>query len=118
MVKVSYQQKPYRRSIMETYGAECIASPSDTTEAGRKVLAETPDTPGTLAIAISEAVEDAVGRDDTNYALGSVLNHVCLHQTVIGQEVKLQMEMVDDYPICHGCCEAGALRYSLPVYSR
>ncbi|MGI6487976.1 MAG: TrpB-like pyridoxal phosphate-dependent enzyme [Syntrophomonadaceae bacterium] len=109
MVKVSYQQKPYRRSIMETYGAECIASPSDTTEAGRKVLAETPDTPGTLAIAISEAVEDAVGRDDTNYALGSVLNHVCLHQTVIGQEVKLQMEMVDDYPdIVIGCCGGGS----------
>ena len=109
MVKVSYQQKPYRRSIMETYGAECIASPSDTTEAGRKVLAETPDTPGTLAIAISEAVEDAVGRDDTNYALGSVLNNVCLHQTVIGQEVKLQMEMVDDYPdIVIGCCGGGS----------
>ena len=109
MVKVSYQQKPYRRSIMETYGAECIASPSDTTEAGRKVLAETPDTPGTLAIAISEAVEDAVSRDDTNYALGSVLNHVCLHQTVIGQEVKLQMEMVDDYPdIVIGCCGGGS----------
>lgn len=109
MVKVSYQQKPYRRSIMETYGAECIASPSDRTESGRKILAETPDTPGTLAIAISEAVEDAVGRDDTNYALGSVLNHVCLHQTVIGQEVKLQMEMVDDYPdIVIGCCGGGS----------
>jgi len=98
MVKVSYEQKPYRRIIMETYGAECIPSPSNRTATGRAFREKEPDTPGTLGMAISEAVEDAAGRDDTNYALGSVLNHVCLHQTIIGQEVKLQMEMVDDYP--------------------
>ena len=109
MVKVSYQQKPYRRSIMETYGATCLASPTDRTSSGRAVLEKDPDTPGTLAIAISEAVEDAVSRDDTNYSLGSVLNHVCLHQTVIGQEVKLQLEMVDDYPdVVIGCCGGGS----------
>ncbi len=109
MVKVSYQQKPYRRSIMETYGATCLASPTDRTSSGRAVLEKDPDTPGTLAIAISEAVEDAAGRDDTNYSLGSVLNHVCLHQTVIGQEVKLQLEMVDDYPdVVIGCCGGGS----------
>lgn len=109
MVKVSYQQKPYRRSIMETYGAECIASPSTRTAAGRAILEKDPGTPGTLAIAISEAVEDAAGREDTNYSLGSVLNHVCLHQTVIGQEVKLQLEMVDDYPdVIIGCCGGGS----------
>jgi tryptophan synthase beta chain len=98
MVKVSYNQKPYRRIIMETYGSKCVASPSTLTECGRAELAKNPDTPGTLAMAISEAVEDAVSRDDTHYSLGSVLNHVCLHQTVIGQEVKMQMELVDDYP--------------------
>ncbi|HEX3011298.1 MAG TPA: TrpB-like pyridoxal phosphate-dependent enzyme [Syntrophomonadaceae bacterium] len=109
MVKVSYQQKPYRRIIMETYGGRCVASPSTLTESGRNELARHPDTPGTLAIAISEAVEDAVSRDDTHYSLGSVLNHVCLHQTIIGQEVKAQMEMVDDYPdIVIGCCGGGS----------
>ncbi|HHV76322.1 MAG TPA: TrpB-like pyridoxal phosphate-dependent enzyme [Syntrophothermus lipocalidus] len=109
MVKVSYEQKPYRRSIMETYGATCLASPTDRTASGRAVLAKDPDTPGTLAIAISEAVEDAASRDDTNYSLGSVLNHVCLHQTVIGQEVKLQLEMVDEYPdVVIGCCGGGS----------
>lgn len=109
MVKVSYYQKPYRRSIMELYGANCIPSPSTLTQAGRDALAHDPDTPGTLAIAISEAVEDAVGREDTHYSLGSVLNHVCLHQSVIGQEVKTALEMVDDYPdIVIGCCGGGS----------
>ncbi len=109
MVKVSYTQKPYRRSIMELYGAKCVPSPSTITQAGRSVLEKHPDTPGTLAIAISEAVEDAVSRDDTNYSLGSVLNHVCLHQSIIGQEVKMQLEMVDDYPdIVIGCCGGGS----------
>ncbi len=109
MVRVSFKQKPYRRIFMETYGARCVASPSLLTESGRKALEKDPDTLGTLGIAISEAVEDAVSREDTNYSLGSVLNHVCLHQTVIGQEVKLQMEMVDDYPdIVIGCCGGGS----------
>ncbi|MGS0764095.1 TrpB-like pyridoxal phosphate-dependent enzyme [Syntrophomonas curvata] len=109
MVKVSYYQKPYRRSIMELYGATCVASPSSLTAAGRQALEKNPDTPGSLGMAISEAVEDAVSRDDTNYSLGSVLNHVCLHQSVIGQEVKLQLEMVDDYPdVIIGCCGGGS----------
>lgn len=109
MVRISFQQKPYRRSFMQAYGAECIASPSEKTAIGRKILKEQPDTPGSLAIAISEAVEDAVSRDDTRYSLGSVLNHVCLHQSIIGQEVKLQMEMVDDYPdVVIGCCGGGS----------
>lgn len=98
MVKVSFQQKPYRRSFMETFGARCIASPSDLTDAGRAVLAEHPDSTGSLGIAISEAVERAVQRDDTKYALGSVLNHVMLHQTVIGQEAIKQFDLADDYP--------------------
>ncbi len=109
MVKVSFTQKPYRRSIMELYGGTCVASPSTLTESGRKELEKNPDTPGTLAIAISEAVEDALKRDDTNYSLGSVLNHVCLHQSVIGQEARMQMEMADDYPdIIIGCCGGGS----------
>jgi len=109
MVRVSYDQKPYRRIIMGVYGANCIPSPSNLTASGRTELAKNPNTPGTLAIAISEAVEDAVQREDTHYSLGSVLNHVCLHQTVIGQEVKQQMEMVDDYPdIVIGCCGGGS----------
>jgi len=109
MVKVSFYQKPYRRSIMEVYGAKCVPSPSNLTEAGRRVLEKNPDSNGTLAIAISEAVEDAIKRDDTNYSLGSVLNHVCLHQTVIGQEVKMQLEMVDDYPdVVIACCGGGS----------
>jgi tryptophan synthase beta chain len=109
MVRVSYQQKPYRRIFMEMYGATCVPSPSPLTASGRQALAENPDTPGTLGLAISEAVEDAVGREDTKYSLGSVLNHVCLHQSIIGQEVKLHMEMVDDYPdIVIGCCGGGS----------
>ncbi len=109
MVKVSYHQKPYRRTLMETYGATCLASPTDTTEAGRKVLAEDPDSPGSLGIAISEAVEIAATREDTKYALGSVLNHVLLHQTVIGQEAMKQMEMAGDYPdVVIGCAGGGS----------
>lgn len=109
MVRVSFEQKPYRRIVMGLYGANCVPSPSNLTESGRAELAKNPNTPGTLAIAISEAVEDAAKRDDTHYSLGSVLNHVCLHQTVIGQEVKLQMEMVDDYPdVVIGCCGGGS----------
>lgn len=98
MVKVSYEQKPYRRSMMQTWGAEVLASPTKLTESGRKILAQHPDSPGSLGIAISEAVEEAAGRKDTNYSLGSVLNHVLLHQTVIGLEAKKQMEKVGDYP--------------------
>lgn len=106
MVKVSFGQKPYRKSMMQLWGAEVLASPSDRTNAGRAILARDPDNQGSLGIAISEAVEDAAGRTDTCYALGSVLNHVCLHQTVIGQEAKEQLALVGDYPDvvigCHG----------------
>ena len=106
MVRVSYDQKPYRRVMMRTYGADVVASPSELTEAGRKALAEDPTSPGSLGLAISEAVEDAVKRDDTKYSLGSVLNHVLLHQTIIGQEAMKQMEIAGDYPDiiigCHG----------------
>jgi tryptophan synthase beta chain len=98
MVKVSYEQKPYRRSMMQTWGADVYPSPTDMTDAGRRILQADPDSQGSLGIAISEAVEEAAGRKDTNYALGSVLNHVLLHQTVIGQEAKKQLELVDDYP--------------------
>ena len=109
MVKVSYHQKPYRRTLMETYGARCLASPTDLTEAGRAVLAEDPDSPGSLGIAISEAVEIAAKNDDTKYALGSVLNHVLLHQTVIGQEAMAQMEMAGEYPdVVIGCAGGGS----------
>ncbi|HKK14624.1 MAG TPA: TrpB-like pyridoxal phosphate-dependent enzyme [Gammaproteobacteria bacterium] len=98
MVKVSYEQKPFRRSMMHTWGAEVLASPTDQTEAGRHALAEDPQNPGSLGLAISEAVEEAASRKDTNYALGSVLNHVLLHQTVIGLEAKKQFEKAGDYP--------------------
>ncbi len=109
MVKVSFQQKPYRRAFMETFGARCIASPSDTTEAGRAILAQNPNSTGSLGIAISEAVEMAARRDDTKYALGSVLNHVLLHQTVIGLEAQKQMEMAGDYPdMVIGCTGGGS----------
>ena len=109
MVRASYDQKPYRRMLMETYGAEVVASPSPTTAYGRSVLAETPDNPGSLGLAISEAVEDAATRDDTKYSLGSVLNHVLLHQTVIGQEAILQMEMAGEEPdILIGCTGGGS----------
>ncbi len=109
MVKVSYNQKPYRRILMNTFGAEVIASPSNRTNAGRAVLEQNPESLGSLGIAISEAVEDAATHDDTNYALGSVLNHVCLHQTVIGQEAKLQLEKAGEYPdVVFGCCGGGS----------
>jgi tryptophan synthase beta chain len=109
MVKVSFQQKPYRRTMMETFGAEVFASPSEHTNTGRQILKEDPNSMGSLGMAISEAVEDAAGRDDTNYALGSVLNHVILHQTVIGLEAKKQLEMVDAYPdVVVACCGGGS----------
>jgi tryptophan synthase beta chain len=109
MVRVSYEQKPYRRALMETYGARCIPSPSPQTQAGRAILAQRADHPGSLGIAISEAVEVAASREDTKYALGSVLNHVLLHQTVIGQEAMLQMEMADDAPdVIVGCTGGGS----------
>jgi pyridoxal-phosphate dependent TrpB-like enzyme len=98
MVKISYQQKPFRRSMMQTWGAEVFASPSDMTNTGRAILAKEPDNQGSLGIAISEAVEEAASRADTKYALGSVLNHVLLHQTVIGLEAKKQLEKVGEYP--------------------
>jgi tryptophan synthase beta chain len=110
MVRASYDQKPYRKMMMKAFGAECIASPSNKTEAGRKILAEDPDNKGSLGIAISEAVEDAlVNEEETNYAIGSVFNHVCLHQTVEGLEAKKQLEMVDDYPdVVYGCIGGGS----------
>ena len=109
MVKISYQQKPYRRALMESFGANCYASPSDRTQTGRAILEQDRDSPGSLGIAISEAVEVAAQNDDTKYALGSVLNHVLLHQTVIGQEAIKQMEMADDYPdIVIGCAGGGS----------
>jgi len=109
MVKVSYNQKPYRKTFMKLFGATVHASPTDLTQAGRAVLAEDPDSPGSLGIAISEAIEVAVQRDDTNYSLGSVLNHVMLHQTIIGEEARIQMEMAGDYPdIVIGCAGGGS----------
>lgn len=111
MVKVSFQQKPYRRSLMEIFNGSVIPSPSDRTAAGRDVLKEYPDSIGSLAIAISEAVEDAAGRSDTNYALGSVLNHVLLHQTVIGLEAKAQLEKAGDYPDVVIACNGGGSNF-------
>ncbi len=109
MVKVSYNQKPYRRIAMETWGATVHASPSSVTNSGRNILESDPDNPGSLGIAISEAVEDAATHSDTNYALGSVLNHVLLHQTVIGLEAKRQFEIARDYPdVIVGCCGGGS----------
>ncbi|MBA2488882.1 MAG: TrpB-like pyridoxal phosphate-dependent enzyme [Chloroflexi bacterium] len=109
MVRASYDQKPYRRILMETYGAEVVASPSLTTAYGRRVLDADPDSPGSLGMAISEAVEDAGGRDDTKYSLGSVLSHVLLHQTVIGQEAIEQMAMAGEEPdIVIGCTGGGS----------
>jgi len=109
MVKVSFNQKPYRRALMETYGARCVASPSDETEAGRAILARTPDSTGSLGIAISEAVEMAAKRDDTKYALGSVLNHVLMHQTIIGEEAIAQLAQAGDDPdVIVGCTGGGS----------
>jgi tryptophan synthase beta chain len=112
MVRISFDQKPYRRAFMETFGATCIASPSDMTAAGRAILAEHPDSTGSLGIAISEAVERATQRDDTKYALGSVLNHVLLHQTVIGQEAWLQLEKADTYPDIVIACTGGGSNFA------
>jgi tryptophan synthase beta chain len=112
MVKISYNQKPYRRALMETYGARCIASPSSLTASGRAILERDPESNGSLGIAISEAVEIAATRDDTKYALGSVLNHVCLHQTVIGEEAMLQMEMAGDSPDVVIACTGGGSNFA------
>jgi tryptophan synthase beta chain len=109
MVKVSYQQKPYRRMLMHTWGATVHPSPSDLTEYGRKLLAEDPNCPGSLGIAISEAIEDTVKHPNTKYSLGSVLNHVCLHQTVVGQEAIKQMELAGEEPdSVIACCGGGS----------
>jgi tryptophan synthase beta chain len=109
MVKVSYEQKPYRRIMMETWGAKVLASPTNETNAGRAILEQDPNSPGSLGIAISEAVEEAAQRDDVNYSLGSVLNHVLLHQTVIGEEALKQMEMAGEYPdVVIGCVGGGS----------
>jgi tryptophan synthase beta chain len=109
MVKVSYIQKPYRKSMMQAWGAKVFASPTDRTEVGKKILAENPDSPGSLGIAISEAVEVAVKDPYTKYSLGSVLNHVLLHQTVIGLEAKKQIELAGDYPdVVIACCGGGS----------
>jgi tryptophan synthase beta chain len=108
-VRVSYDQKPYRRALMETYGASCVASPSALTQSGRAILARNPEHPGSLGIAISEAVEVAATNDDTKYALGSVLNHVLMHQTIIGQEAIAQLEMAGDDPdVIVGCTGGGS----------
>ena len=109
MVKVSYEQKPFRRSMMQTWGAEVLSSPTTLTQAGRDILAKHPDSEGSLGIAISEAVEEAAGRPDTNYCLGSVLNHVLLHQTIIGLEAKKQFEKAGDWPdVIFGPCGGGS----------
>jgi len=109
MVNVSYRQKPYRRILMETWGAKVVPSPSPDTEVGRGLLAKDPESPGSLGIAISEAIQDAFGRDDTKYSIGSVANHVLLHQTIIGEETIKQMEMADAYPdIIVGCVGGGS----------
>ncbi len=109
MVKISYHQKPYRKSLMQLWGAEVVPSPSNLTNAGKNILEDHPDSPGSLGIAISEAVEDAATHDNTNYSLGSVLNHVLLHQTVIGLEAKEQLAQVEDYPdYIIGCVGGGS----------
>jgi len=109
MVRISYDQKPYRRVMMETWGGKCVPSPSQDTQVGRDMLAKDPDCPGSLGLAISEAVEDCVSRDDSHYSLGSVLNHVLLHQTINGLEAKMLMEKADAYPdIIVGCIGGGS----------
>ncbi|KIX14560.1 TrpB-like pyridoxal phosphate-dependent enzyme [Dethiosulfatarculus sandiegensis] len=109
MVRISYEQKPYRKSLINTWGASIYPSPSDQTEAGRRFREEYPDTPGTLGMAITEAVEDAVNNKDTNYSLGSVLNHVCLHQTIIGEEALKQMALLGENPdVVIGCVGGGS----------
>ena len=116
MVKVSYEQKPYRRSMMRTWGAEVVPSPSEDTNAGRGILQEHPDSPGSLGIAISEAVEDAATREDTAYSLGSVLSHVLMHQTVIGQEAIAQLEEAAAYPDLVVGCVGGGSNFSGLVF--
>ena len=121
MVRISYEQKPFRRSMIQLWGAEIVASPSSDTECGRAILEASPDTPGSLGIAISEAVEDAAQRDDTSYSLGSVLNHVLLHQTVIGQEAIAQMELAGAFPdVVIGCVGGGSnfAGLGVPVHPR
>jgi tryptophan synthase beta chain len=109
MVRVSYEQKPYRKMLMQTWGAECFPSPTNRTNAGRAILAKDPNTLGSLGIAISEAVEDAATHDDTKYSLGSVLNHVCMHQTIVGLEARKQLEKAGDTPdILIGCVGGGS----------
>ena len=109
MVRISYDQKPYRRIMMEIWGSEVVPSPSPDTQAGRNILAQDPDSPGSLGIAIGEALEDAVTHDGTKYSLGSVVNHVLLHQTIVGQEAMKQLEMAGDYPdILVGCVGGGS----------
>jgi tryptophan synthase beta chain len=109
MVRISFEQKPYRKSMMRVWGAEVVPSPSDRTLAGQRIRAEHPDSTGSLGIAISEAVEDAAGRDDTKYSLGSVLNHVLMHQTIIGEEAQVQMERVGAMPdLVVGCVGGGS----------
>ncbi len=111
MVRISFDQKPYRKAMMETWGGECVASPSNETKAGQEALAKDPNTPGSLGIAISEAIEQAVGDSTgkTRYSLGSVLNHVMLHQTIIGLEAKKQLAMIGEYPdIIIGCAGGGS----------
>jgi tryptophan synthase beta chain len=116
MVRVSYEQKPYRRALMETYGARCVPSPSSETAAGRAILAKDAQHPGSLGIAISEAVEVAAQREDTRYALGSVLNHVLLHQTVVGLEAMAQMERADDWPDVIVACTGGGSNFAGIVF--
>ena len=109
MVKVSFEQKPYRKMLMQTYGARCVASPSNETNTGKAILKKDPNNPGSLGIAISEAIEMAAQKDTTKYSLGSVLNHVLMHQTVVGNEAMMQMEMAGDYPdILVGCTGGGS----------
>ena len=109
MVKVSYEQKPYRRILMKIWGADVIPSPSDRTKIGREILKKNPNNPGSLGIAISEAIEDALTHNDTKYSLGSVLNYVLMHQTIIGLEAKKQFEIIDDYPdVVVGCVGGGS----------
>jgi len=109
MVRISFDQKPFRKIMMLTWGAECVPSPSMQTNAGRAILEKDPDTPGSLGIAISEAIEEAVAREDTRYSLGSVLNHVMMHQTIIGLETKKQMEQIGLYPdVVIGCAGGGS----------
>ncbi|MDR0911421.1 MAG: TrpB-like pyridoxal phosphate-dependent enzyme [Methanobrevibacter sp.] len=116
MVKVSYNQKPFRKTVMETYKGNIYASPSDNTEVGRKILKETPEHPGSLGIAISEAIEVALEDEKTKYSLGSVLNHVMLHQTVIGQELKKQLEIAEEEPDTYIACVGGGSNFAGSMY--